>query len=341
MKIKHFALITILLFISGLLLSGCGGGDSGDGGTVTPTPTPTQENSKTVVMAMTDTLALGSNIMDNSEYVGGTSDKKAVVVPDEPTQPPTIPSGPGYISEESYTYANGDLSSTVTMYVYSDLMLEWVESETYQGSTVSTGYYQTSAPVVEGDTTNRTFIYSRWTQNGTVLVSYGEGTATYNLTTGALYVAGTQVIKTANEQIAYNVSFTRNEDGAVSGSIEFSNGATATFTRSALNENATTSSEVYYTSTANVQGMLVDMTVEQTVYGDGSQMIVKTGTLFSSTFNFNADGSGSGTIVNNVTQETNTIVWDSTGTGTLTRPDGTTYNFYVPIPYVFRYSSSS
>ncbi|MCD4784744.1 MAG: hypothetical protein K8T10_13060 [Candidatus Eremiobacteraeota bacterium] len=339
MKLKHFALITILLFVGGLLLAGCGGGGGGsDGGTVTPTPTPTptQENSKTVVMAMTDTLSLGSNIMDNSGYVGGTSDKKAVVVPTAPTQPPTIPSGPGYTSE-TYTYTYGDLSSTVTMYVFSDLKLEWTESETYQGSTISKGYYVTSAPVTDGSTTTRTFSFSRWTQNDTVLVSYGEGTALYDLTTGVLDLAGTQVIKTANEQVAYSVAFERTSTGAVSGSMEFSNGATATYTRTALDESATTSSDAYFTSTAVVQGVLVNMTVERTVYGDSSQMITKTGTLFTSTFDFNADGSGSGTIVNNTTQATNTIVWDSTGSGTLTRPDNTTYSFYVPIPYVFRY----
>jgi len=341
MKAKHFVLITILLFLGGLFLMGCGGGDDGGGGTVTPTPTPTSSDEpREFTMTLTDTLSMGSNVMDNSDYVGNTTDKKAIIVPDEPTQPPTIPSESGYTTG-TYTCTYGEMTSTVTMYIYDDMKLEWIESQTFQGSTVSTGYYQASAPVTDGDTTTRTFTFSRWTQDDTVLVSYGEGTATYDLTTLALDVSATQVIKTANENVAYAVSFTRSADGAITGSIEFSNGATATFTRTTLNESATTSSDAYFTSTATFQGAIVNMTAERTVYGDGSQSIVKTGTLFTSNFDFCADGSGTGSIVNNTTQATNTIEWDSTGAGTLTRPNGTTINFYVPIPYIFRYSSSS
>lgn len=335
--------MVILLFSAIMVISGCGGGDSGGGGgdyspipSSSPTSSPTMNPQAMFVMGSTDLMYTGNNVLDNQDYSKG--EKKAVNLPDEPVTPPVIPSQSSGVSN-TYTYTYGDVTVNIVAYLYSDKTLEWIETETFMGTVLSKGYFKSSVTAESLTSITRTMTFSRWSQSDTKLLAYGEATVMQDYIAGTLEANGSQAVKTENETIGYSFDLTINTNGELIGTLEFTNGTTANINRPAINPNASTSQDIYSKTTVAFDGVLLDLTVVTTVYGDNSVKVEKTGVLYDSVYIFNADGSGSGTITSNTTGKVNSAEWNGSGEGTLTLSTGTQVPFYIPIPAVYRLPS--
>jgi cytoskeletal protein RodZ len=374
---KHIGLVLLLLFaLAFFAISGCGGGTNSSSST---SSTSTSTSSSSTCGSTSSSSSCGSQPADfaaaeasasqiyydtisadiayygmlysdefslSSTKSAGAKQNKEVIVPTPPVSPPTIPSGsPNLTKNNTKTY--GALTSNVDWYYYFSLTgtkTEWKGTDTYQGQLVDTIYGELSQPTIESQQIKRTFVTSRWTNNNTFLATYTVGDCVYSGTDNSTRtISGTQVLYFpqsvgGKNYLAYTFSITSRSDGSMDGSITFDN-ATATFTRSAIDESAIGTSNLYAKTTGQATITMPlstrQVSFENSSYGDGSLKIsVTTGLNIATILNYNPDNSGTGTITG-LPNRSVTLQWNSSGEGTATivKPLQTlTVPVYVPRP---------
>ncbi|MEW6708204.1 MAG: hypothetical protein AB1403_00115 [Candidatus Riflebacteria bacterium] len=250
-----------------------------------------------------------------------------VVTPTLPSSPPTVPSAVPTIASQTVFGESPD-TTTVDWYVYVkplDMTSSWTEWKTtvvYNSSTSLVAYWKISPPTSSTSTSQtRPFEGSSW--KGSNLYVYTKGTATYD-NSGNVSASGVQVanlvINSVATQVVYSFEVTSNADGSASGKVEFNDGPTITFTRTAFDESAKGTTNQYYQVTGTIAittPTAKTVTFTLTVYGNDTEKYEVTSDSIKTELTFKADGSGSGSVAGTGGRSIS-LSWDASGAVTVT-----------------------